>query len=276
MNSNLQFIFWGTPEVASKTLQILINNGYVPTLIITNSDKPQGRGLILTPTPVKVLAQKYNIEVLTPEKIDAEFISNLKARTFDLSIVVAYGNILPEEIINMPKYGTLNIHYSLLPKYRGAIPLEAALLNGDKETGVTIQKMVRKLDAGDIVAQEKVSISAEIKKEDLRNTLIDAGANLLYKILPEYINSKITPIPQDENLVSHYGKINKEDGEISSNDNPLELWHKYRAYEGWPGLYFFKDGKRIKITHAKYENNSFIIERVIPEGKKEIDYKNLI
>lgn len=276
MNSNLQFIFWGTPEVASKTLQILINNGYVPTLIITNSDKPQGRGLILTPTPVKVLAQKYNIEVLTPEKIDAEFISNLKARTFDLSIVVAYGNILPEEIINMPKYGTLNIHYSLLPKYRGAIPLEAALLNGDKETGVSIQKMVKKLDAGDIIAQEKVIIDNEIKKEDLRSTLIDAGANLLYKILPEYINSKITPIPQDENLVSHYGKINKEDGEISSNDNPLELWHKYRAYEGWPGLYFFKDGKRIKITHAKYENNSFIIERVIPEGKKEIDYKNLI
>lgn len=276
MNKNLKFIYWGTPSVASETLQILIDSGYVPQIVITNPDRPQGRGLMLTPSPTKVLAEKYNIKVLTPEKIDEAFISEIKSIDFDLSIVVAYGNILPEEIINMPKFGTLNIHYSLLPKYRGAIPLEAALLNGDKETGVTIQKMVRKLDAGDIVAQEKVNISAEIKKEDLRKILIEAGAKLLSKILPEYTEGKIIPIPQDESLVSHYGKINKEDGEINLKDEPLTLWHKYRAYGGWPGIYFFKDGKRIKITLAKYENNSFMIERVIPEGKKEIDYKNLI
>lgn len=276
MNNELKFIYWGTPTVASETLQILIDSGYVPQIVITNPDRPQGRGLMLTPSPTKVLAEKYNIKVLTPEKVDAAFISEIKSVDFDLSIVVAYGNILPEEIINLPKFGTLNIHYSLLPKYRGAIPLEAALLNGDKETGVTIQKMVRKLDAGDIVAQEKVNIGDEIKKEDLRAILIKEGAQLLCRILPEYTEGKITPVSQDESLVSHYGKINKEDGEINLNDEPLTLWHKYRAYEGWPGIYFFKNGKRIKITLAKYENNSFIIERVIPEGKKEIDYKNLI
>lgn len=272
-NNNLKFAFWGTPDVASETLEILIGNGLIPSIVITNPDRARGRGLETSPTPVKAVAIQNNITVLTPEKIDSEFVKNFNELDIDLSIVVAYGSILPESIINLPKFGTLNIHYSLLPKYRGASPVESALLNGDIETGVAIQKMVKKLDAGDIVALEKFAINESISKDELRSELIKLGANLLIEILPDYIENTITPIPQDESLATHCGKIKKEDGLINLNDSGIINYNKYRAYSGWPGIYFFQDGKRIKITKAHLDNGQFVIEKVIPEGKKETDYK---
>ena len=279
IKKDIKFIYWGTPDVASKTLNMLIEGGYVPSLVITSPDRKVGRGLVLTSTPVKMLAEKNNIEVLNPEKIDEDFLEKLSTLNFELSIVVAYGKILPESIINMPKHGTLNIHYSLLPKYRGASPLESALLNGDTETGVSIQKMVRKLDAGGIVAEKVIPIDNEISKENLREILIKEGAELLIATIPDYLENKITPTEQDESQATHSNKIKKGDGEIDINDDAKTNYNKYRAYSGWPGTYFFieKDGKktRMKITKAKYENNSFVIERVIPEGKKEMEYKNL-
>jgi methionyl-tRNA formyltransferase len=280
MENKLHFAFWGTPSVAEKTLEILIANGYTPKIVITNPDRPQGRGLVLTPSPVKVLAQENNIPVLTPEKINSDFTEELKKYGIDLSIVVAYGSILPTEVIDMPKFGTLNIHYSLLPKWRGATPLEATLLAGESETGVTIQKMAKKLDAGDVVAQERMNIDENIDKESLRSILIDMGALLLVKTIPEFIEGKIVAQVQKEELATHCGKIKKEDGLVNIGDSSLALWHKYRAYSGWPGIYFFinKNGKdiRVKITKAKLENNEFIIEKVIPEGKKEVLYKEFL
>lgn len=276
MKKDLQFAFWGTPEVARETLAMLLSNGYIPKIVITNPDRPQGRGLTLTKSPVRVLAEEYNIPILTPEKIDTEFIEKIKGLHLDLSIVVAYGKILPVEIINAPTHGTLNIHYSLLPKYRGASPLEAALLAGEKETGVTIQKMVKKLDAGDMVMQEIVPIDADVDKESLRHILITTGAHLLLQILPEYINGLLHPVSQNETGATHCGKIKKEDGLVTLTDDAITLWNKYRAYSGWPGIYFIKDNTRIKITKAKYENNSFIIERVVPENRKEINYSDFI
>lgn len=275
MDKNIQFAFWGTPSVASDTLQILIDNGLTPSVVITNPDRKQGRGLELTQSPVKVLALKHDIQVLTPEKIDDDFINIFSKLNIDLSIVVAYGSILPENIINKPKFGTLNIHYSLLPKYRGASPLESALLSGDSETGVTIQKMVRKLDAGDIVATESLNINQTITKDELRNELINLGANLLIKILPDYIENKITTVQQDESQATHCGKIKKEDGLIDLNDDTNINYNKYRAYSGWPGIYFFQDGKRIKVTSAHLEDGKFVIDKVIPEGKKETTYKKI-
>jgi methionyl-tRNA formyltransferase len=271
--NNLKFAFWGTPSIASDTLQILIDAGFIPQVVITNPDRKSGRGLTITPSPVKILAEKYNIPVLAPEKIDSEFSSQLKAYNIKLSIVVAYGSILPENIINLPTHGTLNIHYSLLPKYRGASPLESALLNGDIETGVTIQKMVMKLDAGDIVTQEKVAIDEQISKDELRKILITKGAELLIKTIPNFIEGKITPTPQVENDATHCGKIKKEDGLIDPNGDDKINYNKYRAYSGWPGIYFFENGKRIKITSARLEDGKFIIEKVIPEGKKETIWK---
>lgn len=271
--NNINFAFWGTPEVASTTLQLLIDAGYIPCVVITNPDRPAGRGLALTPSPVKILAEKYNIKVLQPEKITEEFLNEFSNYSIDLNIVVAYGNILPKSIIDMPVYSTLNIHYSLLPKYRGAAPLEGALLSGDKVTGVTIQKMVYKLDAGDIVASKEVAIDDSIDKESLRTILIDTGAQLLIDTLPDYTIGNITPTPQDESMASHIGKIKKEDGKIDIGDDAIVNYNKYRAYSGWPGIYYFDEsGKRVKITKARLEGGRFVIERIIPEGKSERDY----
>ena len=272
-NNNLKIAFWGTPDVAEKTLEELLNCDLIPNIIITNPDRPQGRGLDLTPSPVKVLAKKHNLEVITPEKITTDFIEDFKNREIDVSIVVAYGQILPIEIIDSPKFGTLNIHYSLLPKYRGASPVESALLSGDTETGVSIQKMIQKLDAGDLIGLEKVAISETTTKQDLREKLIQTGAELLVKVLPDYIEGKITPTAQDESQASRCGKIKKEDGLIDPDGDAQLNYNKYRAYYGWPGVYFFENGKRIKVTSARLENGKFVIEKVIPEGKKETTWK---
>lgn len=270
--NNLKFIYWGTPEVASKTLEILKENGFIPQTIVTNPDRPVGRGLALSPSPVALWAKENDIPSLKPEKIDADFIEKISNFDTELNIVVAYGKILPKEIINASKLGTINIHYSLLPKYRGASPLEQALLNGDAETGVSIQKMLKKMDAGPIITEKKVPIRDDMTKDTLREILIKEGGNLLAQILPEYIEGKITPKEQNENLATRCGKIKKEDGEINLGDSSKTNWNKYRAYSGWPGIFFFRDDKRIKISKARFENNLFIIEKVIPEGKGEQDY----
>lgn len=281
-SQNLKFIFFGTPYVASKTLQILKERGYIPEVIVTSPDAKKGRGLEMHETPVSTWAKENNIKCLKPEKIDEEFINNIfPSHKSDLwpilSVVVAYGKILPEILIKKPELGTINVHYSLLPKYRGASPLEACLLNGDEVTGVSIQQMEYKLDSGQILREEKIEIGINDNKEELRETLIDLGANVLCDILPQIVNKEITPKAQDESLATFCKKIKKEDGEINLEEDAKENWNKYRAYYGWPGVFFFttKHNKKIrcKITKAKLENNQFIIEKIIPESKKEIDYE---
>jgi len=276
MTEKLNFAFWGTPEISSQTLDILFNRGYIPFIIITSPDARSGRGMHLTPTPVDLWASNHNIKCLKPEKINDEFIENFKKLQIDLSIVVAYGKILPENIIKTPRLGTINIHYSLLPKYRGASPLESALLNGDTNTGISIQQMVFKLDSGPIIKEIEIPISINDTKDDLRKKLTILGGDTLCDILPNIIKEKITLKTQKEEDATFCKKIKKEDGLITLNGNQKENYNKYRAFFGWPGVYFFINKKniqiRIKITKARYENDSFIIERVIPEGKKEIDY----
>lgn len=275
MSKHLKFAFFGTPDVASKTLNILKFHGYIPSIIVTAPDRPVGRHFTMTPTPVKIWADENNIETLQPEKIDDIFIKNLKEKKYDLFIVVAYGKILPQSLIDVPKMGTLNIHYSLLPKYRGASPVEAAILNGDTETGVSIQKMVFKLDAGPVIAEEKVTIELTDTTPILREKLITIGGELLVNILNQANSGEgsafATAKEQDQSLASHCGKTKKEDGLIDPlSDDPEIIWRKYRAYQPWPGLYFMQNGKRVKITAARFENGKFIIERAIPEGKKEV------
>ena len=176
MNTNkLSFVFWGTPDVASETLEILKEAGFLPELIVTSPDAKAGRGLRLQASAVAGFAEKNNIPCLKPEKLDAEFSNKLKAISYQLFVVVACGQIIPEKILNMPKLGSINIHYSLLPKYRGASPVESAILNGDTETGVTIQKMTYEMDAGDIIAQEKVDILPGETAPELLKRLIKIG-----------------------------------------------------------------------------------------------------
>jgi len=277
---NYNFAFWGTPEVSSKTLDILFNGGYIPKIIITSPESRSGRGMHINKTPVEIWAIEHNIQCLKPEKIDNDFIKEFNDFNIDLSIVVAYGKILPENIIQSPKLGTINIHYSLLPKYRGASPLEGALLNGDTTTGISIQQMVFKLDSGPIIKEIEVPIDIDATKEELRASLIKLGGEALCSVIPDIYSKNINPKYQEEEKATFCKKIKKEDGLINPSINQKENYNKYRAFYGWPGVYFFtqKDNKdiRIKIVKAKYENDSFIIERVIPEGKKEISYQDFL
>ena len=250
-NTTKTFAFFGTPEVASDTLEILCDAGYIPKVIITSPDRRSGRGMNMTDTPVSIWARAHNIECLKPEKITAEFIEEFKKWGVDLSIVIAYGKILPEDIIEVPALGTINIHYSLLPKYRGASPVEEAILRGDEFTGVCIQEMKYKLDSGPILALEEVKIDNDETKVELLEKLTIIGANLLVNKLPDILEKNIEPKGQDESRASYCTKMSKEDGELDLNTDATVNYNKYRAFYGWPGVFFFKDGKRIKITKAK-------------------------
>lgn len=267
----LNFAFWGTPDVAKETLDILKSFGYMPSLIITSEDKPQGRKMLITPPPVKVWAQEHNVPFTQGEIPDLS--------VFDLSIVVAYGKIIKEEVLNAPRLGSINIHYSILPKYRGASPVESAILNGETNTGVTIQQMAYAMDSGPVIALEKVQIGADETAPELRKRLIQIGGKLLVNILPNIISSQINPQPQDEAQATYCKKIKKEDGLIDLAENGDKNYNKYRAYAHWPRTFFFQttpgtnEQKRIIITKAKLENGKFIIEKIIPEGGKETDYK---
>ncbi len=269
----MKYVFFGTPEVASETLRRLEAAGLRPAAVVTNPDAPKGRGHVVTPSPVKVYAESLGMPVLTPERLDDEFMKEVGALNIDLAIVVAYGKILPEALINAFPQGVLNIHYSLLPRWRGASPVESAFLHGDDKTGVTIQKMVRKLDAGAVVAAREMEILSNDTTATLRPRLIALGADLLLEVLPKYMNSEITPVEQDELQVTHAPKFKKEDGEIDPAGDPLLNWRRYRAFAIWPGTYFFKDGKRHKITRASFQDGRFIIERVVPEGGRETDHR---
>lgn len=279
--SKLNFVFFGTPDVASETLKILKQEGFLPSLIITSPDKPKGRKLLLTPPPAKVWAEKNNIPVLQPELLDESTLKTLRTFNFELSIVVAYGKIIPENILNLPELGSINVHYSLLPKYRGASPVESVILADEKETGVTIQKMVYKMDAGPILAQEKVAILPDEKAPDLRRRLTKLGAEMLVKLLTSSAFGTSPQgggwegVPQDESQATYTKKITKEDGLINLEaELPSELYNKFRAYASWPRIFFFQSGKRIIITKARLENNKFIIEKIVPESGKETDWKS--
>lgn len=297
INQKLNFVFWGTPDVASETLEILKQNCYIPSLIVTSPDKPQGRKMLIAPPPVKVWAIENNVPYIQPEKLTGKpediFMTSSQADEprkaifrqenmresknifqFDLFIVVAYGKIIPEKIINMPKFGSINIHYSLLPKYRGASPVESSILNGDTETGVSIQKMKFEMDSGPIIVQEKVSILPDEIAPELRKRLIKIGGELLVKTLPDFFEGKTKEISQDEKKVSYCKKIKKENGLVNLEEEPPSvLYNKFRAYAIWPRTFFFQNGKRIIITKAKLENNKFVIKKVLPEGKKEIKWE---
>ncbi len=276
MNQKINFAFFGTPALTLVLLNTLKENNLLPSLIVTTPDKPQGRKLILTPTPTKLWAIEHNIPYLQPEKLDDAFIQDLAEKNFDLFVVVAYGKILPEKLIDTPKFGTINVHYSLLPKYRGATPVESAILGGDNETGVCIQKMQYKLDTGPILAMDKLSIPADIAAPALRDELNQRASQMLPDVIRRYIAGEIVVTPQDDTLATHSTKIEKEDGLLDPNGDPILNDRKFRAYFGWPGSYFFvKVGDknvRIIIKDASLVEGKFTIKRVIPEGKKETDY----
>lgn len=272
--NNTNIIFWGTPDITLPYLEKLEHAGYNLKAIITLPDRPIGRKQILTSPAPKTWANERNIPVFQPEKLDQDFSEEIKKINPDISIVVAYGKIIPESIINIPSFGTLNVHYSLLPKWRGATPVESTILHGDQSAGVSIQQMVYKLDAGDTFTEKEIKLQGNEFREDLRQLLSETGSDLLVESLPGILDKTMMLKPQDESLVTRAKILSKEDGLITLDENPEKLWQKWRAYFPWPGLFFFdKDGKRIKITEARFENKTFIIEKVVPEGKKETTWE---
>lgn len=270
------FAYFGTPYVARDTLAALVEAGYVPAVVITSPDAPRGRGLELTPCETKAWALEHGIPVLTPKKLDEAFIEELFAYGCEFGIAVAYGKIVPQALLDAFPKGILNVHYSLLPKYRGASPVEAALWNGDTVTGVTVQQMAFKLDAGDILAQRELAIESDDTTLTLRPKLITHGAELLIETLPSFVEGTVTRTPQDEALATRAPKIQKDQGHLDLSSDPLKNWYTYRALRESPGTYFFaeKEGKRIrvKITDAAYADSAFHVLRIIPEGKSEQDF----
>lgn len=285
-------VFFGGSEFSIYVLDELKLRGILPELIITTPDKPKGRKLVLTPTPVKVWAKENNIEVIDPaslKKDNADLVAKLKGLNSKLFLVASYGKIIPKEIFEIPEYKTLNIHPSLLPKYRGASPIQSQILADEKEIGVTIMQIDEGMDHGPIVKQKKIMPLKEeavlLGRKKLEKLLAEEGAKLFVEILSDWLDGKTKTEVQDENLATFCQKIEKENGELQIdlddfNKNARENILKIKAFEEWPTAYFFieKNGRkmRIIITDAALENGLFKILRVIPEGKKEMSFADFM
>lgn len=274
----LNMVFFGTPQISVFVLEELENKGIIPSLVVTVPDKPRGRKMKLTAPEVKEWAQERDIPVMQTEKITPEFILELKEKApqngWDVFVVAAYGKMLPEKLLEIPKFEVLNVHPSLLPRLRGANPIRGAILEDEKEVGVSIMLIDKEMDHGPILLQEKVAISEwPPRGKELDELLARKGGEMLGDVLPKWIKGEITPQEQNHNEATFTKKIIKEDGLIDLNNDSYKNLLKIRALEGWPGTYFFKDDKRIKITDAELENGKLKITRVIPEGKNEMDYE---
>ena len=284
----INFTFFGSSEFSIYVLDALKSKELLPSLIITTPDKPKGRGLVLLGTPVKEWGKENGIGVLDPAKLDDSFIEQLKKTDCKLFVVASYGKIIPEKVISIPSKGILNVHPSLLPKYRGATPIQSAMLDNAKDTGVTIIRIDKEMDHGPIVAAEMVHFDEWQVHEKVEERLGAVGGYLLAKVIPDWINGKVEEVAQDHAQATFTKKIVKEDGLLDPADLKADTpavraylaFRKIQAFHSWPGAYFFverKDKKiRVKITSALWQNDKLIIEKVIPEGKKEMAYKDFL
>ena len=273
-NSKIKIVFIGTPEFGAVILEALCHANMAPVLVVTETDKPVGRKKIITPPPVKIVAEKHNISILQLETMSGGPTSFQIEGKPDLIAVASYGKILPKEILEIPKHGCLNVHPSLLPKYRGATPVQSAILNGDKETGVTIMLMDEQIDHGPIIAQRKITVGTNETYLQLHDRLAELGASLLIDTIPDWIGGKIKLTPQDEAHATYTKILTREDGEIDWRKSPQEIDRQIRALNPWPGVYTVQKKKRIKILKAMIENGKLLIKQVQPEGKKPISFED--
>ena len=270
---NYNSVFIGNPQISVDFLEKLKKLGFFFDLVITNPDKKQGRKKELTPTPVKKWSLENNSEILYLEKTDKDFIEKLKKRKWDFFLIFANGNILPQEVLDIPKYGVLNIHPSLLPKYRGPSPIISAILDNQKKTGVTIMKINEKMDSGDIIFQKEILVEKWKKNKEMEKFFAELGAIYFFENIKNFLEGKIEPQKQDENLATYCKKYEKKDMEISfpfTEKNSEQNFLKYCAFSKC--FYFDQNQKRNIITKANFKNNFFNVEKIIPEGKKERDF----
>ena len=282
--NNIVFAFFGTSVFSVIILDELKAHGLVPALIVTVEDKPKDRKLIMTPPEVKIWAEKERVPFIQPKTLKndevAGIIKKYSPDGFDVFIVASYGKIIPENLLNIPRRGTLNIHPSLLPRLRGASPVQSAILN-ETETGVTIIKLDKEMDHGPILVQQKAHLNNwPPYAEDLEKILAKMGGKLLVEILPNWISGKTEEKEQNHSDATHSKKIEKSDGELNMNDSADENLRKIRAYHIWPGAYFFDTSrgkqKRIIVKTAHLTDENLILDRIIPEGKREMNYKDYV
>lgn len=251
----MKIVFMGTPDFAVGALEALVEAGHEVVAVVTQPDKPKGRGKEMQKTPVKECALKYNIEVFQPVKIKTpEAVEVLRGYGADLFVVAAFGQILSKEILDMPKFGCVNIHASLLPKYRGAAPIQWAILDGEKETGVTIMQMNEGLDTGDMLTKVIVPIENTDTGESLFDKLAEAGAKLLVETIPQIEAGTVLPQPQDDSLSTYAKMIKKEMGLIDWKKEAVVLERLVRGMNSWPSAYTHFNGKTLKIWEASIEN----------------------
>jgi len=297
LSVNSSILFFSTPDFALPALHALIKAKYTIVGVVTNPDEPVGRKQILTPPPVKVLAEKYTIPVFQPEKLRRELWDSEIPRA-DLFVVAAYGKIIPKSVLEIPKYGALNIHPSLLPRWRGASPIQSAVLAGDTGTGVTIMQLDERMDHGPVVAQQAVHINDQrIAYKELLNELWQKGASLLVETIPGYVSGAITPTPQDDTKATYCSPLKKDDGRIDWTQTAEEIERMVRAFSAWPGTWTLWPAPdrsyRIRIDEAdvvadeplgppgivwekekallvKTGKGSIVIKRATLEGKKSL------
>jgi methionyl-tRNA formyltransferase len=292
MNQPL-FAFFGTPKFAVDVLNALESKGLLPALVITAPDRHQGRGMVLTPSPAKQWAIERGIDVLTPTTLkDEALVAELANTEWDVFVVAAYAKLIPKNILDIPKHGCLNIHPSLLPKFRGPSPALTAILEDERVTGVSVMQMAEKMDAGPVVAQAKVELEEEawpMPGSDFEELLATEGGNLLAEVLPFYIKGEVTPEPQDESKATFTKKFTDADALIDISRSNLDAAYarkaflKIKAFDKGPRAYMLVDNptqigqaKRVIIKDADFKDGALTITRVIPEGKKEMDYNQFL
>jgi methionyl-tRNA formyltransferase len=290
------FVFWGSSEFSVVVLETLKKSGFLPSLIVTLPDSPAGRGLKLAPSPVKLWAIENNIDFLQPAHLDDNLSCQLAASSYQLFLAAAYGKIIPKKILDIPKYGSFNIHPSLLPKYRGPSPLQSQILADEKDVGVTIIKMDNQVDHGPVAASCQLTATSlekwPMSFKELGEVLFKKGAGLLIETLPKLVSGEIVPKPQDDSEATFTKKFEKKDGEINLDGGPnksavdgferasKKSWLKYLALGSTIGVFFFAKHKnktiRVKITAAEFRDSKFAPTKVVPEGRKEMSYEDFV
>jgi len=249
--AKVRVIFMGTPEFAVPCLEYLILNQYQVVAVYTRPDKPAGRGRSPVSSPVKRLAQSLKLEVVQPASLKSkEVVAQLMGFRPDVIVVAAYGQILPQPVLDIPRYGCINVHPSLLPKFRGASPVTAAILAGDEFTGVSIMLMDKGMDTGPVLARAQIPISSQDTTGSLTSRLSQIGARLLLDVLLRWLRGELTPQPQNDVEATYSSPIAKEEGEVDWRLPAIEIWRRVRAFQPWPGCYTKWQGKRLEIIEA--------------------------
>jgi methionyl-tRNA formyltransferase len=247
---NERVVFMGSPEFALPTLRALAES-YPVAGVVTQPDRPAGRGRTLTPPPVKILAQELGLPVIQPARLkEPGAVEQLQAWQPDLIVVAAFGQILRPTVLDLPPFGCINVHGSLLPRWRGAAPIQAAILAGDAETGITIMRMDPGVDTGDILSQRAIPIPSEDTAGTLGERLAVLGAELLIGTLPAFLRGELLPLPQEDALATYAPMLKKEDGRLDFTRSAEELARMVRAYNPWPGTYTFWQGQMLKVHRA--------------------------